>query len=333
MSGKCAMPLPSIQHLFPPAPSFVEKDIPDLDGKVAIVTGATSGVGYETATVLYSKNATVYVAARSVQKGEKAIESIKSSQECAGSRGRLVFLALDLSDLTSIKVAVQSFLKREERLDILIHNAGVMQPPAGSKTKLGHDLEMGTNCLGPFLLNSLLLPLLRRTTASALPNSVRVVWVSSIVEFGTAQNGIIFDEETGAPKVLKDSMENYMQSKVGNVFLANETAKRAGGDGVLSLSVHPGLMKTELQRHQLALVGFTMVIIFKPPRYGAYTELFAALSPQVIARDNGAYILPWGRFGTIPDHIAKGIRSVSSGGTGLQERFWDWCENETAAYS
>ncbi|KAL4970175.1 NAD(P)-binding protein [Aspergillus stella-maris] len=331
MSDKCAMSVPSIHHLFPPAPSFIEKDIPDLTGKVAVVTGATSGVGHETATVLYSKNATVYIAARSAEKGDKAIEYIKSSPECAGSRGRLTFLALDLSDLTSIKASAERFLEREERLDILIHNAGVMQPPPRSKTKLNHDLEMGTNCLGPFLLSGLLLPLLRRTAASC-PNSVRVVWVSSIIEFGTVHSGIIFDEETGVPKVLKDSMENYMQSKVGNVFLANETAKRAGGDGILSLSVHPGLMKTELQRHQPALVGLMMRIMFKPPRYGAYTELFAALSPQVTAKDNGAYILPWGRFGTIPDHIAKGMRSVSRGGTGLQERFWDWCDKETAAY-
>ncbi|KAL4941658.1 hypothetical protein BDV06DRAFT_212502 [Aspergillus oleicola] len=330
MSDKCAVS--SIQHLFPPAPSFIEKDIPDLTGKVAIVTGATSGVGYEVATILYSKNATVYIAARSSEKCERAIESMKSSQECARSQGRLLFLSLDLSDLTTIKASATKVLESEERLDIVIHNAGVMRPPAGSKTKQEHDLEMGTNCLGPFLFNSLLLPLLKHTAASAPPNSVRVVWVSSIIEFGTAHNGIIFDEDTAAPKILKDSMENYMESKVGNVFLADETAKRAGGDGFLSLSVHPGLMKTELQRHQPALFGLIMRIMFKPPRYGAYTELFAALSPQVTAKNNGAYILPWGRFGTIPDHIAEGMRPTSNGGTGLQERFWDWCEKETAGY-
>ncbi|KAL4906774.1 hypothetical protein BDW74DRAFT_149602 [Aspergillus multicolor] len=324
--------MPFLHHLFPPSPSLVEKGIPDLTGKVAVVTGATSGVGLETATVLYSKNATVYVAARSADKADKAIASIKSSEECVGSSGRLKFLSLDLSDLTTIKASADKFLQSEGRLDILIHNAGVMRPPRGSKTKQGYDLEMGTNCLGPFTFNALLLPLLKRTAANATPGSVRVVWVSSIIEFSTAQNGIVFDEQTGAPKVLPDPMENYMESKVGGVFFAGEMSKRSGSDGIFSLSVHPGLMKTELQRHQPALFGIIMGLVFKPARYGAYTELFAALSPQITAKQNGSYILPWGRFGTIPGHIEKGMRSMSEGGTGLAERFWAWCEKETAAY-
>ena len=99
----------------------------------------------------------------------------------------------------------------------------------------GHDLEMSTNCLGPFLLNQLLLPVLQRTAASAEPGSVRVVWVASLLSAFVAHGGIVFDEETGAPQVLKNAMENYMQSKVGNVFLASEMARRFGGDGVMSL--------------------------------------------------------------------------------------------------
>ncbi|KAL2831124.1 NAD(P)-binding protein [Aspergillus cavernicola] len=321
-----------IGQVFPPAPSFIEQHIPDLTGKVAIVTGATSGVGLEAAAILYSKNATVYIAARSADKADKAIAAIKRSAECSGSRGRLVFLSLDLSDLTSIKASAENFLQSEDRLDILIHNAGVMTPPPGSKTKLGHDLEMGTNCLGPFIFNESLLPLLKNTATSSPSGSVRVVWVASIIAVSVAKGGIIFDEQTGAPKVLRDPMENYMESKVGNVFLANEMAKRAGKDGILNLSVHPGLMRTELQRHRSPIMGAFMGLVFKPPRYGAYTELFAALSPQVTSKRNGSYIIPWGRFGPIPDHLEKGMRSTSDGGTGLAERFWTWCEKETAAY-
>ncbi|KAL4873571.1 hypothetical protein BDV12DRAFT_182349 [Aspergillus spectabilis] len=324
--------VPVVTQIFPPSPSFVEKDIPDLTGKVAIVTGATSGVGFEVATILFSKNASVYIAARSADKAEKAIAEIIGAAECAGSRGRLVFLALDLSDLTTVKAGAYKFLQSEKRLDILIHNAGVMTPPPGSKTRLGHDLEMGTNALGPFLFNSFLLPLLKQTAAVAPPESVRVVWVASIIEYNVAQGGMVFDERTGAPKVLQNPMENYMASKVGNVFFASELAKRAGGDGILSLSVHPGLMKTELQRHRSSVVGTLMGAVFKGPRYGAYTELFAACSPRVTARTNGSYILPWGRFGTVPKHIEKGMRPTSTGGTGLAERFWSWCEKETAAY-
>lgn len=129
----------AIDQAFPPAPRFTEKHIPDLTGKVAIVTGSSSGVGLQTVAILYSKNATVYLAARSSDKAAKAITAIKNSAECTGSRGILKFLSLDLSDLGSIKASAQEFLRQETRLDILIHNAGVMRPPAGSTTKLVHS--------------------------------------------------------------------------------------------------------------------------------------------------------------------------------------------------
>lgn len=125
---------PALGQIFPPNPTFVEKDMPDLTGKVTIVTGATSGVGFNTASILYSKNATVYIAARSADKARTAINEIQTSAEGAHSRGRLSFLQLDLSNLASIKESANKFLELEDRLDILIHNAGVMTPPAGSKT-------------------------------------------------------------------------------------------------------------------------------------------------------------------------------------------------------
>jgi retinol dehydrogenase-12 len=100
----------------------------------------------------------------------------------------------------------------------------------------GHDLELGTNCLGPFLLNHYLEPILRKTAnASNTEGAVRVIWVASMLTVGTVPGGIIFDSKTGQPKVLSDAMKNYMQSKVGNVFLANESAKRLGKDGIICL--------------------------------------------------------------------------------------------------
>ncbi|KAL2813090.1 NAD(P)-binding protein [Aspergillus granulosus] len=299
------MPI-TIGQAFPPAPTFTEQHIPDLTGKVAIVTGSTSGVGFEAATILYSKNATVYLAARSSEKGAKAIAAIKDSPECTGSRGSLRFLSLDPSDLSSIKASAHEVLQRETRLDILIHNAAVMRPPTGAQPSCvqGHDLEMGTNCLGPFTFNDLLLPLLRHTAANAPKDSVRVVWLSSIIAHGVVRGGFVFDDQTGAPAVLKDALENYMQSKVGN-------------DHILSLSVNPGLMKTELQRHAPPIQSTIMGLVFKPPRY---------------ASQNGTFIIPWGRFGPIPHHIKKALSPKSEGGTGAAEKFWDWCEKETAAY-
>jgi len=124
----------TLNAMFPPSPTFTEKDIGDLSGKVIIVTGAASGVGFELAKILYSKNCTVYIGARSQSRANGAISAIKKA--LPSSRGKLEALVIDLADLTSIKPAVQGFLAKEGRLDVLVHNAGVMEPPAGSKTKL-----------------------------------------------------------------------------------------------------------------------------------------------------------------------------------------------------
>ena len=118
---------------------------------------------------------------------------------------------------------------------------------------------MGTNCLGPFLFNYFLEEILRKTAASAALNSVRIVWLASMVAVSTPQGGVLWNEKTQQPQVLKNGMENYMASKAGNVFLASECAKRLGGDGIISISVHPGLLKTELQRHSGVVQSFITV--------------------------------------------------------------------------
>lgn len=111
----------------------------------------------------------------------------------------------------------------------------------------GHDLEMATNCLGPFLLNRLLEPILIRTAQaeSTASGRVRIVWVSSMITVSVPPGGIQF-EKSGRPKVLKNAMQNYMQSKVGNVFLASEVAKRVGDDGVISLVGQTSLPDTNM---------------------------------------------------------------------------------------
>lgn len=101
--------------------------------------------------------------------------------------------------------------------------------------KQGHDLEMGTNCLGPFLLNGFLESVLKRTAASAPSDSVRIIWVSSMVALSVPQDGIVWDEKSGQPKVLKNQMETYMESKVGNMFIASQLAARLSQDGIINL--------------------------------------------------------------------------------------------------
>lgn len=120
---------------FPPAPSFTEKDLPDLTGKVFIITGAASGVGFELAKMLYSAGGTVHIAARSVSRCEGAIERIKAQSSGKKTEGKLRPMVIDLADLSTVKTAVEEFLSQETRLDVLVNNAGVMNPPLGSTGK------------------------------------------------------------------------------------------------------------------------------------------------------------------------------------------------------
>jgi retinol dehydrogenase-12 len=129
-----------ISQMFPPDAAFTESTVPSgsLKDKVYIVTGASAGVGKELARILYSLHGTVYLAARSKEKVNAAIDWIRSTHP--DSKGRLEFLYIELADLESIKPAAQEFLAKENRLDVLFNNAGVMVPPQGSKTKQGYEL-------------------------------------------------------------------------------------------------------------------------------------------------------------------------------------------------
>ena len=133
--------MPSLlSALFPPPPTFTDAQLPAQTGRVVLITGAASGMGFEAATILYFAGATVYIAARSQTRCDEAITKIKNSnrqgKETRSEKGELKSLVVDLADLRSVKGAAENFLGRENRLDVLIHNAGVMQPPKGSKDAL-----------------------------------------------------------------------------------------------------------------------------------------------------------------------------------------------------
>ncbi|KAF9870460.1 hypothetical protein CkaCkLH20_12127 [Colletotrichum karsti] len=260
----------NFNQLFPPKPTFTEHELPDQTGRVYFVTGGVSGIGLELCKILYGANATIYIATRSASKIIAAIAQLKSLHP--SSKGRLESLVLDLSDLTTIKPAVEVFLAKEPRLDVLVHNAGVMMPPQDRRSAQGHELQMGTNALGPFLLTRCLEERLRMTAGlEGVPKgSVRVVWVASMISLGAPKGGVVWDNEREASKELGDSMADYMQSKVGCVFLAEQFSKRPDNSQVISVSVNPGLVKTELQRHAPAAMSAVMGLVFKGPKYGAY---------------------------------------------------------------
>ena len=291
----------TFSQIFPPSPSFTEKNILDLSTKVYIITGACAGVGFELSRILYQLNATVYIGGRSEPRCVSAISTIQSSSST--SKGALKPFVADLSDLRTIKRAVDNFLSQEHRLDVLFLNAGVMTPPPNSKTVQGHDLELGTNCLASFLLVTLLQPCMQNVASHFChPNqSIRIVWVSSLLNVGAPHGGVQLDE-SGAPKQLK-AMENYMQSKAGAYLLAHEFSQRQSSSsssaatitlnetshgnpfGIIHVSLNPGLMKTELQRNGPAPMRVLMGAVFKGPKYGALTELYAGLASGVQAGD------------------------------------------------
>ncbi|KAJ5280035.1 hypothetical protein N7478_005407 [Penicillium angulare] len=246
----------------PPSPVLTEKNLPDQSGKIFIVTGANSGVGAELTKILYGRNATVYVGARSEKKAIDAIAGIKKAHPNSG--GRLVFLQLDLSDLTTIKASAQNFLAAESRLDVLWLNAGVMAPPQGSTTSQGYELQLGTNNLGHFLFVKYLHDILRKTAITAPNNSVRVIWVSSSGAMLAPKPAINFDNMDYSKD--EGAMKKYFRSKAGNVLHCVEFANRSAGEGILSLNL----------------------ILFDPV-YGAYTELYAGLSDEITEEQNASF--------------------------------------------
>ncbi|KAF2141407.1 uncharacterized protein K452DRAFT_251337 [Aplosporella prunicola CBS 121167] len=318
------------QSFFIPAPPLTGKELGDQSGRVFIVTGGYAGVGKELVQLLYSKNATVYIAGRTKKKAAEAIMDIEDAVPI--SDGRIEFLLLDLSDLVTIKKSAETFMKSEQRLDVLVNNAGVMMPPKGSKTEEGYELQMGTNCLGPFLFTQQLLPILKKTAAMAPPNSVRVTWAASITIDFAPVHGVEFDKK-GMPVVSPQQQINYAQSKAGNVFLASEFARRYAQDGILSVSFNPGNLRTELQRHTGILGMILNFILCYPAVFGAYTELFAGWSPLITSTAyNGGLVVPWGRPHTPRQGLLQALRGNREGGYGIAEKFWDWCAKETSRW-
>ncbi|KAK8195905.1 short-chain alcohol dehydrogenase [Zalaria obscura] len=316
------------QSFLLPTPSLTESNLPSQSGRVFIVTGGYTGLGLELVKILYRHHGTIYIAGRSSTKASSAIAAVKA--QYPSSDGRLAFLPLDLDDLTTIAPAAASFLSQESRLDVLTLNAGVMSPPPGSRTTQGHELQLGTNCLGHFLLAQLLLPVLRKTAATAPPGSVRVTWAASLgVDVYSPSEGILFDDR-GAPIVHKNQRANYGVSKVGNYFYAAEFARRYpyAETGIVTNAWNPGNLRSELQRYGGWVEKIAGKCLLYETRFGAYTELWAGWSEEAgKAERNGAYIWPWGRFGGVRGDVE---RAVVEGGAA---RFWEWSEEQVKPYT
>ncbi len=250
-------------------------NIPPQTGRTAIVTGANTGIGYETALALARKGAHVILACRDLKKAEAAVERITAERPAGSARAR----ELDLSDLESVRRFADKFAAEHERLDLLINNAGVMVPPY-SKTAQGFELQFGTNHLGHFALVAHLLPLLRRTPGA------RLVVVSSGVHH---QGRIDFDDLDFAQRGYSP-WRAYAQSKLANLLFALELQRKlaAAGESLIVTAAHPGYTATDLQRTAGIARLFNPLFAMRPPQ-GALPTLRAATDPDARA---GEYFGP-----------------------------------------
>jgi NAD(P)-dependent dehydrogenase (short-subunit alcohol dehydrogenase family) len=254
---------------------FDINSVPSQPGRVAIVTGANIGLGFETAKALAKKEMTVVMACRSEQKASEAMAAIR--QEIP--KAQLHFLALDLSDLASVRRSAEKFLTEFSRLDLLINNAGVMMPPY-QKTVDGFELQMGANYFGHFLLSSLLLPLLEQTEGA------RIVNLSSIVH---RSGKIHFDDMHFEKRYSKQAA--YAQSKLAMLMFSYELDRRLKDKGykTLSIAAHPGVSMTGLVRHfpdwLVSLSKPLMKRFMSQPEEGAQPQLYAALGNDIAGGD------------------------------------------------
>ena len=313
-------------QLFPPRPSLTETNLPSQKGKIFLITGGASGVGYELASILYGAGGKIYMAGRSESNAQKAIQTIKSAHPDAPRQLKYLFLELD--DLAGIQASVETFRSQENKLDVLWNNAGVGVPPAGSKSKQGHELQVATNCLGPYLFTKLLLPELRAGAESAGADAVRVVWTSSmLVDTLAPKNGLDI-AELSSPKATNQD-KKYAMTKVGNWFLAAEFARENASAGIISIAQNPGNLRTGIWRYTNKWLVWFMTPLLHEASFGAYTALWAGLSPEVTAAHNGDYVIPWGRWHTAPrSDLLACLKATEEGGNGRAADFRAWCDEQ-----
>ena len=260
------------------------------------ITGGYAGIGYHLARLLYAKNATLYLAGRSESKAEASIAQLKS--DFPNSKGRLAFVYLDLADLATIKPAVEEFLSKENKLDVLVNNAAIMVPPTGSKSVQGYDLQTATNVYGPFLLTVLLRDAIVKAAKEGETGSVRVVWAAShAADLFGPPGGVHFVPDPAQEGTVGERLKikedfaggpSYAQTKAADIMLGVECARRWGEEGVISNSLNPGNLRSELVRYRTWFEKFVAEwIINHPVEMGAWTELFAGMYTMHLAARRG----------------------------------------------
>jgi NAD(P)-dependent dehydrogenase (short-subunit alcohol dehydrogenase family) len=278
---------------------------------VAIVTGANSGIGYETAKALAAQEATVVMACRNLDKARAAVDSI--TRDMPGAK--LPVMRLDLADLAAVREFAAQFQSRYERLDLLINNAGIMIPPY-TQTKDGFEVQFGANHLGHFALTGLLLNLILATAGA------RIVNVSSSMHH--RGSGTIDFDNVNAEKGY-NAREAYSQSKLANLLFTLELNERMQehGAAAMATAAHPGWTVTNLQRGFLHTVSR---VLGQSPAAGALPTLRAAVDPAAQPND---YYGPDG-FMEMRGYPVKVETSEAAKDRALARRLWQVSEEMTA---
>ncbi|KAH7333242.1 hypothetical protein BKA65DRAFT_596825 [Rhexocercosporidium sp. MPI-PUGE-AT-0058] len=288
--------------------TFHPDKLPNLEGKVFIVTGGNSGIGYYTVAHLAKHGAHVYMCARSPDKGQRAIANIKKMHPTANLN--IGLLQMDLMDLSSVVAAAKRFLTLETSLHGLVNNAGIMATPF-EMTKNGHEAQWQTNYLAHWVLTDHLLPLMLQTSKTLPKGSVRIVNLTSSGHLSAPKGGINFDDLS-----LKEAgpWPRYGQSKLANVLHTKTLHKQYGpgspssrnGKGEIWVScIHPGLVETNLATSVEGMSsGMTSVLsvlrtfgLMYTADKGSWSSLFCAASTDMKAEQSGTYIEINKRFG------------------------------------
>ena len=288
-------------------------DIPDLSGRVAVVTGANSGLGLQTTRGLATAGARVVMACRSRDRGQQALETLQA--ELPGAE--LDLRELDLADLSSVRAFAEGLGRDHERVDILVNNAGVMAIPH-RETADGFEMQLGTNHLGHFALTGLLLDRL------LMAGAARVVTVSSLMHW----TGRIHFEDLDFRRDYR-KWPAYSQSKLANLLFTFELQRRlqAAGAKAIAVASHPGYSDTNLQTgHSTQHGGFVRSVLglgnrvfAMDPSQGALPSLYAATAPDV---QGGDFFGPGG-LAEVWGHPAKARPSWRARDEETAKRLWD----------
>ncbi len=289
---------------------WTARQVPDQTGRVAVVTGANTGLGFETARMLAERGASVVLAVRNVEKGRQA---------AARMTGDVTVCELDLASLDSVRTAADELHATHAKIDLLINNAGVMYTPKQS-TRDGFEMQFGTNHLGHFAFTGLLLDLLLPVAGS------RVVTVSSVGH--RIRAAIHFDDPQWERSY--DRVAAYGQSKLANLMFTYELQRRLAPHGTTAaVAAHPGVSTTELDRNSPAaarlLFRAFMPLIGQNATMGALPTLRAATDPAVLG---GQYYGPSG-LGETRGHPRLVTSSQQSYDVTIQQRLWTLSEDLT----